>query len=290
MITIENQQLQATFSTLGAELISLKGKKTNIEYIWNGNPEFWNRHAPVLFPFVGRLKDNQYQFKGKTYQMGQHGFARDMEFTITQQSPTDITFTLVSDEKTKTNYPFDFQLNIRYSVGGDGLMVVYEVVNTGADEMYFSIGGHPAFNVPLEAGLNFEDYFLDFSPKKSRTKLPLAGPYIDLDQRTLAQTNTAISLSHALFKEDALVFETRGLNSYTIASEKSEHSVTLSYSDMNFVGIWSPYPKKAPFVCIEPWCGVADTLGTTGELSEKFGIKHLASQGKFTTKYAITVK
>ncbi|KAF1298044.1 aldose epimerase [Enterococcus sp. JM4C] len=288
-VTIENAQLIATIAESGAELISLKSKETGIEYIWQGDPQFWGRHAPVLFPFVGKLKEDSYTYQGKTYSMGQHGFARDMDFTVLNQGAESVSLSLKSTEETRKNYPFDFELVITYELGGEGITTHYQVENTGKEEMFFAIGGHPAFNVPLEEGLTFEDYYMAFSPQKSRLRLPLAGPFIDFDQRTIGQTNTNLALNHQLFEQDALIYETKGLNAYSIRSEKSCHSVTLSYKDMPYVGIWSPYPKEAPFVCIEPWCGVADTLSTTGNLIEKFGINQLAANELFKTKYSITV-
>lgn len=289
-VIIQNDQLVATIAETGAELISLKSKDTNIEYIWQGNPEFWGRHAPVLFPFVGKLKENQYQYQGKTYSMAQHGFARDMDFTVIKKGEESVSLSLKSTEETKKNYPFDFELIITYELGGEGITTLYQVENTGKEEMFFAVGGHPAFNVPLEEGLTFEDYYMAFSPKKSRLRLPLNGPYIDLDQRTLGQTNTNLALNREMFETDALIFETKGLNAFSIRSEKSCHSVTLSYNDMPYVGIWSPYPKEAPFVCIEPWCGIADTLNASGNLIEKYGINQLAANELFKTKYSITVK
>ena len=239
---------------------------------------------------VGALKEDSYQYKGKTYHMSKHGFARDMDFALLEKNDDSASFILKATEKTKAIFPFDFELIIRYELGGDGLTVKYEVENLAEDEMFFSIGGHPAFNVPLEKDLNFEDYYLAFSPRKSRLSLPLEGNYIDLEQRTLGQTNTNLALTHDMFKNDAVIFETKGLNAISICSEKSPHSVTLSYKDMPYVGIWSPYPTESPFVCIEPWCGIADTTDATGELIEKLGIQQLAGREKFTTKYAITVK
>ncbi len=162
--------------------------------------------------------------------------------------------------------------------------------NSGKQELLFSIGGHPAFNIPLEQDLQFDDYYLHFSPQKSRLMLPLDGPLVNQVARTLGQTNTDIQLSHALFENDALIYETKGLNSYSIRSDKSEHSVTLTYNEMPFVGIWSPYPKEAPFVCIEPWCGIADTTTADGQLENKLGIQKLAVNDVFKQKYCITVK
>lgn len=289
-IIIENPQLTASFTAKGAELTSLKSKENGLEYIWQADPACWGRHAPVLFPFVGRLKDDQYTYKGTAYPMGQHGFARDKEFQVLRQKADEVSFVLKSDEETRKIYPFDFELQIDYRLGGDGLTVVYTVKNTGPEEMYFSIGGHPAFNVPLTEGHSFEDYFLQYSPLKSRIRIPLNGSYIDLDQRTIGQTNTSLDFTHELFASDALIFETKDLNAFTIRCDTSEHSVTLSYDSMPYVGIWSPYPKEAPFVCIEPWCGIADSVNATGELTEKTGINHLDAGKVFTVKYAITVK
>ncbi|MGX7196630.1 aldose 1-epimerase family protein [Enterococcus olivae] len=289
-ITIETPHLTAVIRSKGAELISLKSKETDIEYIWQADPKHWGRHAPVLFPIVGSLKDNQYRYQGETYQLSQHGFARDMEFELLEQTDETASFLLESNDETKKVYPFDFRLILIYELGGDGLVVKYKVENPATEDLYFSIGGHPAFNVPLEEGLTFEDYFLTPSPMKSRVNLPLKGGQIDLDQRTLGQTNTNIALTHDLFKKDALIFETKGLNSFSIRSEKSSHSVTLSYNNMPYVGVWSTYPVESPFVCIEPWEGVADTVTSTGELTEKLGIRKLDPKEIFETKYSITVK
>ena len=253
-VIIQNDQLIAEIAEHGAELISLKSKEHGLEYIWQGDPAYWGRHAPVLFPFVGRLKDDQYVYQGKTYQMGQHGFARDMDFEVIEHGQEMASFILRSTPETLEKYPFDFELVISYELGGDGITVHYQVANTGEEEMFFSIGGHPAFNVPLEEGLSFEDFYLVFSPLKSRLRLPLKGPFIDMDQKTLG------------------------------------HSITLSYKDMPYVGIWSPYPKEAPFVCIEPWCGIADTVNSSGNLMEKVGINQLGAHEIFKTKYSITVK
>jgi galactose mutarotase-like enzyme len=290
-ITIETEHLTAVVSTDGAELTSLKSKETDIEYIWQADPKYWKRHAPVLFPFVGALKDNQYTYQGKTYQLSQHGFARDMEFQVIEQNEDSVRLMLESTTATKEVYPFDFKLIIAYELGGDGIVVKYYVENPAEEAMYFSIGGHPAFNVPLVDDLSFEDYYLEPSPMKSRLMLPLKDGYVDLAQRTLGQTNTNIALTRELFKVDTLIFETKGLNSFSIRSEKSPHSITLTYNNLPYLGIWAGnYGLEAPFVCIEPWEGVADTTDSTGELTEKLGIRKLDVKDTYETKYAITIK
>lgn len=289
-VQIENEFLIATIAEDGAELISLKSKKNNIEYIWQGDPAFWGRHAPVLFPVVGRLKDDQYTYENKTYPMSQHGFARDSLFEVIEHGSELVSLSLKSSKKTKDIYPFDFELILSYALEADNLVVHYQVENTGIDEMYFSIGGHPAFNVPLEQDLTFDDYYLSFSPKKSRTQIPLAGPFADFEHKTLGQTNTSLDIRRELFKDDAIVFETKGANAFTIETDEGSHSISLSYTDMPYVGIWSPYPQEAPFVCIEPWCGIADEVNATGNLVDKKGINKLAASDVFKTQYTLTAK
>lgn len=286
-VTIKNDYLTATINKKGAELASLTAN--NIEYIWQADPKYWGRHAPLLFPFVGRLKDDQYSYQGKTYPMGQHGFARDYDFSVVEQTAEKVVFVLESDEESKKIYPFDFILRVSYEVWGEGLRLRFEVENPRTEELIFALGGHPAFNVPLEEGLNFDDYYLAFSPQKSRVKIPLEGPYANLDQKTLGQTNTNIQLRHELFSDDALIYETIGLNAFTIAHEDSRHSVTVNYNHIPYVGFWSPYPKEAPFVCIEPWWGFADTVDSTGRLEDKPGMNRLAAKEIFKTEFSITV-
>lgn len=289
-VQIENDFLIATIAEEGAELISLKSKKHQIEYLWQGDPKFWGRHAPVLFPIVGRLKNDQYTFENQTFSMSQHGFARDSLFEVIEHAPELASFSLKSDKETKQKYPFDFELILSYELEEDQLIVKYQVENTGNKEMYFSIGGHPAFNVPLEQHLTFDDYFLGFSPQKSRIQIPLSGPYADFEHKTLGQTNTSLDLRRELFKNDAVIFETKGVNTFTIETDESPHSISLSYTDMPYVGIWSPYDKEAPFICIEPWCGIADEVNTNGKLVDKKGINRLAAADIFKTQYTLTAK
>lgn len=289
-VIIENGQLQVTIDSYGAQLTSIKSKESNLEYLWQADPAFWGRSAPVLFPIVGALKEGSYRYQGETYHLPQHGFARDQEFELIDHSKEACSFRLQADEESKKVFPFDFELMIHYELGGDGLQVRYEVFNPGEKELLFSVGGHPAFNVPLVEGLSFEDYYLAFSPMKSRVTLPLKDGFIDIDQKTLGATNTNLQLTHDMFENDALIYESKGLNKITIASDQNPHSISVSFNKMPYFGIWSPYPKEAPFLCIEPWAGIADTFEASGELSEKLGINKLAPNERYLTKYAITVK
>ena len=289
-VTIENEYLKAVIAEKGAELTSLKKKDNGIEYIWQADPAYWQRHAPVLFPIVGKLKDDRYFYQGKEYHLSQHGFARDSLFSLVEFNQTKASFRLTSSLEHQEVYPFDFELIVIYELVDQEIRVNYQVNNLASDDLYFSIGGHPAFNVPLEENLTFEDYFLVLSPAKSRIRLPLKEGLIDLEHRTLGQTNTNLALTHDLFKDDAMIFATKAANSFTICSEKSSHLVEVSFKDLPYVGIWSTYPTESPFVCIEPWAGIADTVSASGNLEENLGIEKLAEKESFTCGYTIAVK
>ncbi len=286
---LENDVCHVAINHHGAELSSFLLKVDNLEYVWQGNPEYWGRHAPVLFPFVGKLKDNKYSYKGNSYEMGQHGFARDMIFDLVSSDDNHVLLSLKSTPETLKKYPFDFELKILYTLVETELTVSYEVT-TQSEEMFFSIGGHPAFNTPLVEGTTFEDYYLHFAPSKSRFLLPLDGPYVNLQEKTLAQTNTSIQLNREFFANDAFILETKGDNTFSILSDKTEHGVSISYNDLPYIGIWTPYPKESPFVCLEPWVGIADTLDATGNIEDKLGINRITPEDTFKSSYTIKIK
>lgn len=288
-VILESSTSQVKINEKGAELCSFILKDVDLEYIWQANNEFWGRHAPVLFPFVGKLKENQYTYKGQTYKMSQHGFARDMTFEVEETTTDSATFLLSSNADTLINYPFEFEFRISYQLADNDLKITYKVT-TKSEEMYFGVGGHPAFNVPLVDNTNFDDYYLHFAPSKSRFTLPLEGAYINLAEKTLAQTNTSIQVKRSIFEKDALVLETKGENAFSILSDATDHGVVVTYDELPYVGIWSPYPKEAPFVCIEPWAGIADTTDTTGKIEEKIGMNLINKGEIFEKSYTISIK
>ena len=293
MLTLENEQLRVTIQLAGGELTSIFNKQTQLEYLWQADPAYWGRHAPVLFPIVGKLKDDQYRYAGENFHLGQHGFARDMTFEVVSQDSTQATLRLTSSAETKKVYPFDFELDLHYTLQANAVEVGYTVKNKDAAAMIFGIGGHPSCNVPLVPNLKIDDYYLSTTPRKSRTQVPLSGAYLDFSKRTLFPTNSDIDLKYDLFSNDAVVLSTPGANAFTIASDEDPHKVTLSFNADNefpFTGIWTPYPKQAPFLCIEPWCGLADTTEATGDLAEKFAMNTLAPDATFNRAYQITVE
>ncbi|PKM94678.1 MAG: aldose epimerase [Firmicutes bacterium HGW-Firmicutes-1] len=290
-IQLQNNHLIVLVSEKGAELSSIKSIDTGLEYLWQGNSTYWGRQAPVLFPIIGRLINDQYLIDEQIYPMGQHGFARDYTFRISSQSDTNVSLCLTSDSTTKAIYPYDFNLTITYKLEENTVTVTYLVENPNVKEMmYFSIGGHPGFNVPITEDTKFEDYYLAISPTLSRTIIPLKGPYLDTSNKFLTQTTANLALNRNLFDNDAIIYETKGRNVFSIQSDKTEHSISFTLDDFPYVGIWSPPKKDAPFVCIEPWFGIADEVTASGQLKEKLGIQSLEAMGTFSAHYSITIK
>ncbi|MCJ1977640.1 aldose 1-epimerase family protein [Pseudolactococcus paracarnosus] len=284
---ISNDQLHIEIDAFGAELQSIR--KDGLEYLWQGNPEFWGRKSPVLFPIVGKLKHGRYVYDDAIFKMSGHGFARDKAFNLIDENDESVVYELRSDKETKIVYPFEFRLRITYRLNGNQLSVNWEVKNLDEIEMFFGIGAHPAFNVPLGTG-KFEDYSLGISPEKNRQLIPLNVEQgtIELNKKQVVEGHT-FNLSRELFKGDALVFETPEATEVVLSNSVNERSVKVSWEHMPFVGLWSPYPSEAPFVCIEPWCGIADDDNTDGDLTTKFGINMLSPGKKFKAGYTITI-
>ncbi len=289
MITLKNQYLTVLVNELGAELTSVKDKD-NTEYIWQANPDFWNRHAPILFPIVGRLTDNQYLYQGKTYQMTQHGFARDNQFRVGEQSDTMVKLSLTQTEETLVKYPFNFNLGVRFELVDHELRVQYTVQNPATKDLLFSIGAHPGLNVPLIPDQNtFEESYVKVAPQKVYRQIPLKPPYSDPEDPRELDLKHPLMLDHELFNSDALVLDLQGQETTVlVGNTQNDRGIALTLRDAPYVGIWSPYPKQAPFVCVEPWWGLADTVTADGQLEDKFAINKLAANQKFDANYQIS--
>jgi galactose mutarotase-like enzyme len=288
---IENDELIVEILTKGAEIKSVRSKKKNTEYIWQADSKFWNRHAPILFPIVGKLKDDQYKLGEKKYTMSQHGFARDREFRSTNHSADFVAMTLVADEASLKIYPFKFELTIEYKLIGNCLNVRYLVKNKETEkEMYFAIGAHPGFNVPLDQNTCFDDYYLVFSPKQPRKFIPVTADVLLQTDKAVVLMDECYPLKREMFCEGVLIWETKGNTRIELKSDKTKRAIIIDYMDMPYLGVWSPYPQEAPFICIEPWCGVADTFDTNGKYDEKFGINTLLPNEQFTNSYQMTFK
>lgn len=288
MQQISNGIIQVSIAEKGAELQSIILVENQLEYMWSGNPAYWSKKSPVLFPIVGGLKNNNYQYNGSTYTLPRHGFARDKEFTVTALSAGSITLTLVEDAESLQVYPFKFSFSITYTLDNNIISVSYLVENKNDAPMYFSVGAHPAFAVPLIKGTHFSDYYLAFNQSETSGKWPLssAGLIREAPDDFLQDTKQ-LPLTKELFYGDALVFKDLNSTVISILSEKTEHRLKVSYKDFPYMGIWSS--KDADFVCIEPWCGIADSVGASGNLEEKEGINTLEPDEEFKRSWSIEV-
>jgi galactose mutarotase-like enzyme len=279
--TISNSNLTAQINHFGAELFSLKNSK-NKEYIWEGNPAFWGKHSPILFPIVGTLKNNSYHYNGAEYHLSRHGFARDTEFKLIEKSENSVTFSLISSEETRKVYPFDFELQIIYTLDERSLNIEYKVINKSKSQMPFSIGAHPAFALPG----NFENYSLEFENEESLEYHLLENDLISYKTKKLEVKNKILHLNYQLFENDALVFKSLQSKSLTIL-ENSNPVLRVDFKDFSNLGIWTK--KDAPFICIEPWLGYSDTEENFGNLFKKEGIQILNSGKSFKAKFNIEI-
>ena len=251
---ISNGELSLSVAENGAEMMSLK--KDGAEYLWQGDPEFWSGRAYNLFPVCGRLTDGKYTFKGKTYEMMIHGFAKLSPFTLAEKGENFLTFTLKSNEETKKMYPFDFILTVKYTLKGNCVHTDYSVKNTGDGKMYFTLGGHPGFNIPLDGNGSFEDYCIEFAESCSPRALVMDNCYMTNKTRPFTlEGGKKYTLHHSMFDDDA-VFLCDMPKEVTLKSSKSRRSVTLKYPDMKYLGLWHKPRTSAPYICIEPWRGV----------------------------------
>lgn len=279
--TISNSTLTATINHSGAELFSLKNNQ-NKEYIWEGNPKFWAKHSPVLFPIVGTLKNNSYTIDGKEYQLSRHGFARDMEFQLIDRTENSAIFSLNSTPETLKKYPFDFELQLIYTLEEASLNIEYKVINKDNSKMPFSIGAHPAIALPD----NFENYAFQFEKEEILKYYLLENDLISNQTKILETKNNLVPLHYQLFENDALIFKTLKSNSLTIL-ENSIPYVKVDFEDFPSLGIWTK--DQAPFVCIEPWLGYSDTSENSGDLFKKEGILVLDPKQIFHSKFSITI-
>ena len=278
---IKNSIITAEIKHLGAELISLK-TNLNREYIWEGNPVFWGKHSPVLFPIVGTLKNNSFHYNGIEYHLSRHGFARDMEFELIEATENSAVFSIQSSEETLKVYPFEFELQIIYTLQENNLSIEYKVVNNGKTLMPFSIGAHPAFALPNQ----FENYAIVFEKEESLEYYLLENDLISNKSKKLEIHNNQIPMTYELFDNDALILKTLQSNSLIIL-ENENPILRIHFEGFPSLGIWTK--KNAPFICIEPWFGYSDTYESSGNLFEKEGIQILESSAIFNSKFSIAI-
>lgn len=292
MHCIENEFLRVQVDDHGAELCALYDKTHGRDVLWNADPTHWNRHAPILFPFVGRVYGNVYRYGGKEWPMGQHGFARDMDFTCTEETPVAVTHRLCASAQTLEVYPFAFVLTVTHRLEGNTLRVEWQVENEGKGNMYFSIGGHPAFLCPVLPGTKQTDYFVSLPDKEAyvcKCVDVATGTIAPEKQFTLQVENSRLPITPHTFDNDALVFDDNQVKTVGLLYPDGSPYITMHCKDFPSLGVWSKPGCSAPFVCLEPWTGRCDNTGYTGDLQHKYGVQTLAPGAVFTRSYDITV-
>lgn len=287
---LENEYFEIAVTAIGAELCSFKSKKTNIEYIWQAKPAIWGSHAPVLFPIVGGLKNNTFIHHEKEYQLARHGFVRRNEFLkIVEKSSTSIRLQLLSNSKTQESYPFSFEFNIQITLIKNKLQISHKVINKSNEDLFFSLGAHPAFNCPLHKNEKYSDYYLEFSKQETLNTWDLNSEGLIANEGELILNNSNILNLHSdIFNSDALIFKSLKSREIKLASIKSSQEIIVQFPDFKSLGLWAK--SGAPFVCIEPWLGYADAENTNQQLCEKEGILLLPPQEEFMASYSIEIR
>ena len=285
--TISNGRVEVSVKRHGAELCGLKGED-GMEYVWQADPVVWGRHAPVLFPIVGKLAGDCCTVAGRPYSMTQHGFARDMEFDLVESTGDSLAYRLASSPVTRAQYPFDFVLTRRYRLLEDGVEITNEVANPGRVPLLFSIGEHPGFALNWGEGDQIEDYALEFEVAEALNTVLLGADHL-LSMRTerVPLNGHVLPLRRDLFDRDALIFLQLASRKVTLTSRKHRRWLAVEFPGFPQLGIWAK--SGAPFVCIEPWFGHADPHGHNGELEIKPGIIALNPDKSFVCTWRVRV-
>ncbi|MDO5089239.1 MAG: aldose 1-epimerase family protein [Leptotrichiaceae bacterium] len=269
----------------GAELYSYK--VDGEEFIWDRKPEFWSGSSPVLFPFVGIIKDGKYTFESSEYEITtRHGFARDYDFELAEKGEDFLKFKFSSNKETLKKYPFEFDFFMIYKIKGNSLEIKYEVVNRSSGNMYFSLGAHPAFALELNEKVKLNDYFLEFEKEETAQIYKLENSLVLNKKCDYLKNEKVIGLTETIFNSDALIFENTESKEVTVKCSKNSKKVSVNYEGFPYVAFWSK--PSAPFVCVEPWYGISDFVDFNGKLEEKRGIEKLGKNEIFTAKLLIT--
>ena len=284
---LKNEALTLAVESRGAEMRSLKRSADGKELLWQADPAYWGRTSPVLFPFVGGTKEKTYYYNGRKYAAAQHGFARDMEFAPVSRTADELWFSISDTTETRENYPFAFRLSLGYRLDGATLTVLWKVENTGDADLYFSVGGHPAFNCDLtKDALRFEKAGRAAAEIVSG-ELVHGSNVLSEKTKTFALTDGVLPLAPELFDEDALILEDRQADAVTLLKDGKTPVLTVRFTAPLF-GVWSPTGKNAPFVCIEPWYGRCDAADFSQRLEEKAYSTCMQPGGTFAADYTVT--
>lgn len=273
MITISNKFLTATFSEIGAELKSLKCD--GIEHIWYSDPAYWTGSSPVLFPICSGLKDDEFIYDGKTYKMQKHGFARRAKFDVETVEATSATFLLSSENCPQDNYPFEYEFRIIYTLAGKKLNVEYNIRNLTDGDMYFSVGAHEAYLCPE----GIENYEIVFENAENLDAYQLDGFLLSDNTKSYGQNTNTLQLNYSLFDNDCLIFKNLNSRSVNLVNKTTGKKIKVDFEGFDYLLVWTV--PGAPFICIEPWCGITDNVNTTKNFAEKEGIEKIEKGGLF---------
>lgn len=274
---------------VGAEVVSFKRVDTDCEYIWKGDAAYWTGHSPVLFPIVCAVNNGEITVDGSSYALKNHGFVRHNEFELMEATESRAVYRHSYDEATLALYPFKFELLITYTLNGNQLEISYTVNNLDDKDIFFQIGTHPAFNCPLEEDGHINDYYLEFASKETLERLFMNASNLLVSDKSevILENEQILPLSHEMFEDGALVFREVKSQQVALKSKHSAKSVVLSYENFPAMGIWQP--KNAPFVCVEPWHGLADKDTFNGELKDKELVISLHQQESFKSSLVIEI-
>lgn len=286
MIDICNPYMKAEVNTMGGELYSIRDYGWG-EYLWQGDAQVWGQRAPNLFPYVGRLTNETYRYRGEEYHMGIHGFIQEYPMEVWERQQDAVTLKAVSNVRTLRQYPFSFEYYITYRLVLKKVCVTYRVLNTGKDTMYFGIGAHPGFQVPMEKSMNFEDYFLEFEQPCEPIRIGFTETcFLSGKDTEFPLDHNRIFLRHELFDEDVIVLK-HIPKTVRLKSKKGRKSIKVSYPDMNYLGIWHMPRTEAPYVCIEPWYSLPSRQDVVEDLEKQPDLIALPSNGEYKNTWEI---
>ena len=287
--TLRNEHLTVKINDKGATLWSIKDSD-GTEYLWQGNPQYWQDRAPNLFPYIARMTKGRYTLNGKTYKMDIHGFAKDMTFKAKQMSDTYIIFTIMYTKETYKQYPYKFTFSVIYKLDGNRIKVNYLVRNNDDKTMYFGLGAHPGFNVPLEEGMTFEDYYLEFDSVSDAKRVDFSADCFVTGKLSafLFEEGNRLSLKHSLFDDDAIVLKDM-TKSVILSSKNGNKGIRVTYPDMSYLGLWHMPKTDAPYICIEPWSSLPSRKGIIEDLEKQPGLVALESECEHENHWIIEI-
>ena len=287
--TIKNDNIEVSVEDLGAQMRSIKDAEGK-EYLWQGDEKYWNGTAPNLFPYIARLTEGKYILKGKTYEMPKHGFLRNSVLKLKEKTQTKMVFSLKDSEETYKMYPYHFEIKVKYELFENELKVSYNVTNKDKKVMYFGIGGHPGFQVPIEKELSFEDYFIEFAKGTEMKRVGMSEDCFVMGNEEVfpLEENRRLSLRHNLFDDDAIILKDAP-SRVALASEKGSVRIEMETSHLGYLGIWHKPASDAPYVCIEPWSSLPSRKDVVEDLEKQDNLVSLKPDDYYTGFFKVKI-